>query len=143
MKHIIAISLVTVLSACAETKQTQTNSTSTSTVEPEKSKEQIALNPLRATDYTLQIDQTALLKMSEHGSVGIASEVYIEDKTILALVSDEFIYTNEPKEGTTGGDGGTRSYIFKALKTGKTTITAKDMFRGELKGETVFNITVL
>jgi predicted secreted protein len=60
----------------------------------------------------------------------------------LTLVSDEFTYTKEPEEGTTGGDGGTRGYIFKALKTGKTTIAAKDMFRGELKGETVFNITV-
>lgn len=142
MKYLIGISLITLLSACAETKQTQTSSTNTTPVESEKSMEQIALNPLRATDYALQVNQTALLKMSEHGSVGIASEVFIEDKTILTLVSDEFTYTKEPEEGTTGGDGGVRGYIFKALKTGKTTITAKDMFRGELKCETVFNITV-
>jgi hypothetical protein len=29
-------------------------------VESEKSMEEIALNPLRATDYTLQVNQTAL-----------------------------------------------------------------------------------
>lgn len=139
MNYFIALSLILTLSACAETRQTQTNTTTT---EPEKSTKQITLNPLMAFDYMLQINQTALLEMSEHGSVGSTSEVLIQDETILTLVSDEFKYTKEPKEGMTGGDAGTRSYIFKALKTGETTITAKDIYRGKLQSETIFNITV-
>jgi predicted secreted protein len=142
MKYLIVLSLIALLAACAETKETQTTSTSSTNVESEKSTEQIELNPLKSFDYTLQINQTALLNMSEHASVGSTSEVLIQDETILALVSDEFKYTKEPKEGMTGGDAGSRSYIFKALKTGQTSITAKDIYRGKLQSETIFNITV-
>lgn len=142
MKYLILFSLIALLAACAETKQTQTNTATIETSEPEKSTDQIELNPLKSFDYTLLVNQTALLNMSEHASVGSTSEVLIHDETILTLVSDEFKYTKEPKEGMTGADAGSRSYIFKALKTGETTITAKDIYRGKLQSETIYSITV-
>jgi predicted secreted protein len=140
MNYFITLGFIVMLFGCAETKQTQTNTETQ--VEAEKSTGQIILNPLMASDYGMQINQTAMLSMSEHGSVGITSDIVIQDETILTLVSDEFTYTKEPKEGTTGGDGGSRTYIFKALKTGQTTITAKEYFRGNLEKEVIYNITV-
>jgi hypothetical protein len=45
--------------------------------------------------------------------------------------------------GYTGADEATATYSFKALKPGRTTLTIKELYRGKLKVEKTFIMSLL
>jgi len=133
MKKIYCLITTMLLLSCA---QTRTENSTTGSKE-----EVVSLSPLQS-NYRLTVNQLASLVMSEHGSVGSSSEVAISDSDALTLVSSDFTYEREPKDGETGGDAGSRNYIFKALKTGQAVITASELFRGTVAAEYLLTVVV-
>lgn len=136
MKLVLSITFPALLflAACSGSTETQL----------EEIKANAAEIDLTKTDYTFKVNQKSYLEMSEHGSVGLGSEVSIADNSIIAISGDVFNYDNvsEGEVLESGGDGGTRTYAFTALKKGTTTITARNYIRGALQKENVLNITV-
>lgn len=132
LKSIFAISFIITLNSCGSDSKTQLAEIKDNAVEID----------LKKTDYTFKVGEKSYLEMNEHGSVGAMSEVVIGDNTIIGISGDVFDYDKEQIELETGGDGGTRTYSFTALKKGTTTITARDYFRGDLQKEYILNITV-
>lgn len=94
-------------------------------------------------EVALKVGQKAYINMSIHGSVGVNAEVYSNDEEIFKLVDTQFKYDNESKSDMPGGDGGTETYIFEALKEGTTTLQVIEEFRGEVTQESNITIVVM
>lgn len=124
--------VITLIQSCGSDNQTQLTEIKDNAVEID----------LTQSDYTFTVNQKSYLEMDEHGSVGAMSEVIIGDNSIIGISGDIFDYDNQDSEIEPGGDGGTRTYSFTALKKGSTTISAREYFRGDLQKEHVLNITV-
>ena len=91
---------------------------------------------------TLIVNQEAYISLSEHGSVGIKSKVMSTDESIIKVINTRFNYFKLLVPGEIGGDGGQRTYVFKAQKEGTTTIKIQKVFRGKLKEEHSIKIIV-
>lgn len=78
------------------------------------------------------------------GSVGIGAKYEIEDRTVIEFVGDvlSYDYPQRIKAGMTGADEGTGTFIFKAVKKGKSKLTIQKDFRGE-KGEELKSLELL
>lgn len=111
---------------------------------PQNTQEMITLNPLKGTKYRLKVGDRFQIANPVHGSVGIWAEQSIADTTILMLEGSETKYKHPEnmKQGMTGGDAATKTFTFRALKVGQTTITSKQIFRGTVEREDVYQITV-
>ena len=90
----------------------------------------------------LFVGDEAFISLSEHGSVGIKSEVDSSDKSIISFLTSNFKYNNPLVDGHTGGDKGIRKYFLKAHKIGTCIITTRMIFRGRLKEEEKIKIIV-
>ena len=90
----------------------------------------------------LKIGQKAYYQTSVHGSVGETVEVSVDNPSVLKLVDTHFAYDDARKAKTSGGDAGTKTFVFEALKPGSTTIVAKKLFRDEVKNTHKFTINV-
>ena len=88
----------------------------------------------------LKVGQKAYYQTTVHGSVGVAARVNVDNSTILKLVDTHFAYKNAQKAKMSGGDKGTKTFIFEALKSGSTTIIVKDVFRSRVKN--TYKITI-
>ncbi|WP_157698998.1 hypothetical protein [Bernardetia litoralis] len=92
--------------------------------------------------YKIKVGEKINFATRVHGSVGMAAEYEIQDEKILKLDNSEIIYDNPNFEGT-GGDAATRYFIFKGISKGKTKVTIKKIFRGELQKEIVLEVEVI
>lgn len=72
----------------------------------------------------------------------MAAESEIADDKILKLENSEIIYDNPNFEGV-GGDAGMNKFTFKGLSKGKTKVTIKKIYRGNLEKEIVFDVEVI
>jgi hypothetical protein len=70
-------------------------------------------------------------------SVGLGAKYFIEDKAVVEFVGNIVNYDHPIRMmiGMTGTDEGSGTFIFKALKKGKTKLTIRKDFRGREKEE--------
>ena len=92
-------------------------------------------------EVVLKIGQKAYYQGDVHGSVGIGLMIQVEDEEVLKLSDTHFTYDNPGKSNMPGGDGGTKTFIFEALKAGTTRVNIKKDFRGETQDN--FDIKVV
>lgn len=92
----------------------------------------------------VKVGDTFTYSFTSHGSVGYTGSQSIEDNTIVTHQDTEYVYDNpgKMKQGMSGADGSTGYFIFKAIKSGKTTIKFQVNFRGDIESETVKTIIV-
>ncbi|TCJ87283.1 protease inhibitor I42 family protein [Cocleimonas flava] len=88
------------------------------------------------------LGERVTITLKEHGSVGIKSKAITNDESIISYVTSNFEYSNATIPMQPGGDGGHRTYVFKANKSGNTTITTQRIFRGRLEHEHNIDIIV-
>ena len=100
----------------------------------------IEISPLETNK--LFVGQKAYLSLSEHGSVGIESKATSSDESIINFINSDFAYFKPLVSGETGGDGGQKTYVFKAKKAGLATIKTQKIFRGNLEEECSIKIIV-
>ncbi len=93
-------------------------------------------------NYQIKVGEKISFTTSVHGSVGMAADYEILDSKILKLEDSKIIYDNPNFEGT-GGDGGMKKFVFKGLSTGKTKVTIKKIYRGELQKKIILEVEVL
>lgn len=104
--------------------------------------DELKSNQDSTTDYKVKVGEKISFKTSVHGSVGMGAEAEILDDKILKLESGEIIYNN-PNFEAPGGDAGMHKFTFKTLSKGKTKITIKKIYRGELEKEIVLEVEVI
>lgn len=70
-------------------------------------------------------------------SVGIGAKYFIEDKAVVKFVGNIVHYDHPIRmmTGMTGADEGSGTFIFKAVRKGRTKLTIRKDFRGEDKEE--------
>lgn len=93
-------------------------------------------------EVTLKVGQKAYLTLNIHGSVGEDAEVYSRDENIFKLVDTQFEYDDDSKAEMSGGDAGTDTYTFEAMKEGTTRLQVIEIYRGEVTQESTINIIV-
>lgn len=80
-----------------------------------KSKDIIEINSLKTN--TFLVDQQGFLSIKEHESVGIVSKASSNDESIISFVKSEFTCLSPLAAGKRSGDGGLKTYVFKANKS--------------------------
>jgi len=104
-------------------------------------KNMVQLSPLQG-EAKLKIGQKAYYQAVVHGSVGFTTKVSSANERIFKLKDTHFVYKNARKAKMSGGDKGTRTFVFEALKSGNTVLIIKDIFRSEVKATHKINITI-
>ncbi len=119
---------------CSNTKSTDSNNKGTT----------IDLNNIGLKEVTVKVGDQLTYSFEVHGSVGYSGAYKIDHEEVV-MFADEKIKYHHPermKEGMTGGDAATGTYVFKAKAPGTATITVDQLFRGEVEASSAFNITV-
>ncbi|MEQ8175851.1 MAG: hypothetical protein ABRQ26_12360 [Syntrophomonadaceae bacterium] len=103
------------------------------------------INLTGQTQVTLKVNKLAVYQFYSYSSVGYSSKYEISDNSIVSCIDSKTDYKHPEamKPGSSGGDEATGTFVFKALKPGKTTIVIKDLYRGNVKNENKIEITVL
>jgi hypothetical protein len=94
------------------------------------------------TIYKLKVGGTISFKTKIHASVGLGAEYEFLDNKVVKLEDSKIIYDNPNFEGV-GGDAAMQKFTFKGLLKGKTEVTIKKMYRGNLEKEIVLEIEVI
>lgn len=115
---------------------------STSFSQIKKTTDVVTISELQSK-VEVKVGQTLKYIASEHGSVGIQSECYSTDETIIKLVEKTSEYKDKEKAEMDGGDASHETSIFEALKVGVTRIIINDYYRGELKNTSTIIVTVI
>ncbi|OJJ14275.1 hypothetical protein BKI52_43100 [marine bacterium AO1-C] len=131
MKQLIFITLLLGLANCTYSQNKRFKPT----------KGMIALSPL-AGAVKLKVGQKAYYQTTVHGSVGFATRVSSASYRIFKLIDTHFAYKDARKAEMSGGDKGTKTFIFEALKRGNTVLTIKDIFRSQVKATHKIKVTV-
>ncbi len=108
----------------------------------EKFEPQSGMVELSKRKVILKVGQKAYYQGIMHGSVGIGIVVNIKDEEILKYIDKHFAYHRVQVEGMTGGDKATQTYIFEALKKGKTKMIFQEVMRGEILKKHTIKIIV-
>jgi len=102
------------------------------------------LDPLSKASLEVSKDDIFYYEGFMHASVGEDVEYEIENTEIVSFHHEEVRYKNEKdmKEGMSGADAASKTLAFQAKWKGETTITIKEMFRGDVKNSHKFKIVV-
>jgi hypothetical protein len=102
------------------------------------------LHPLSKTSLDVQKGDVFYYGGAVHGSVGIAIEYEIANKSIVKFHHDSVDYKNKDavEKGMSGADEATKIFAFEALQKGETTITINELFRGTVENSFTFKINV-
>jgi hypothetical protein len=95
------------------------------------SKDMVSLNPIEK-EFNVKRGQQCYYSGSVHGSVGNTVKVWSEGEG-LKLVNTHFNYDDPKKSNMSGGDGGTKYFVFDALKKGTYTVVVEESYRGEVQ----------
>lgn len=98
--------------------------------------------PSNKAKVLLKVGQKAYHQGIVHGSVGMSTLVKVQDEEVLKFVDKHFAYHRVQVRGMTGGDKATKTYIFEALKKGKTKIKVKKVLTGEILEQYTIKIKV-
>ena len=105
---------------------------------PEKDMVKISLLP---GEHTMKVGQKFYYSGHTHGSVGEQYSISCQSSAF-EQVDKHFVYDDIKKSEMSGGDGGTMTMVYQALKPGVYTVIIKDLFRGEVKYTYELKITV-
>jgi len=102
------------------------------------------LHPFSNTVFEVKKDEIFYYEAKVHASVGIQVEYEIENTQIIAFHHSEIRYKNKQnvEKGLSGADEAIKILAFEAKSIGETTLTFKELFRGEIKNTYIFKITV-
>ncbi len=110
----------------------------------------VASNTIKKTahkeiaDLVVKENDVLYYEYESFDSVGMIAEYHISDLTVLIIYQEktEYHYPERLKEAMPGADSGKGIFYFKALKTGRTTLTIKHTIRRKMEREMVYNIIV-
>lgn len=147
MKNLKRITLLIALSLSGLTFA-QSNGAGTTSIEKKEvktkkfkpSKDMVNLFTLKGK-ITMKLGQKGYYSGHVHGSVGITKSAYTSDDGV-KLIDTHFSYDDDRKANMSGGDAGTKTFIFKAEKKGTYTLKIEDGYRGDVKSVTEIEITV-
>jgi hypothetical protein len=92
------------------------------------------------------VERGTVLRYSfkSHASVGYGAEFEIGDPAVLKHLRTDMAYKNPEnmKNGMTGGDAATGTFVFEAIAPGTSTLRVIESFRGDPESEPEFTITV-
>ena len=80
--------------------------------------------------------------LPQFGSTGEKSDYNVENKEVLSFVGSAFEYSNPKNAGMPGGDSGTTYLFLEAKKVGNSILKISKIFRGKLKSELNYKISV-
>lgn len=106
------------------------------------SMEIVKINPLTQSEYKIKLGQQISYSYREHGSVGISAEYDLSDGFILSLKERSKVYSNPDRKHLDGGDNSTVTLIFEGKAIGSSDLIIRKMYRGDIKEELIFKITV-
>ena len=89
---------------------------------------------------SLPVGQTVEFKGTAHGSVGLAFDIDYDKEFFDCEYKSE--WANPSKKDMPGGDKRNVTYTLKAKKSGTTTITTREIFRGTVMHENVFPVII-
>lgn len=103
----------------------------------------IELEPFQ-TEVRAPLGATLRWSFRSHGSVGYGASHAIGDAAILAYRTTEMAYeqSEAEREGKTGADAATGTFVFEAIGVGTTTLQVDNEFRGSVEQSTTYTITV-
>ncbi len=131
MKQLILITLLLGAVSCTYSQNKK--------FKPEK--DMIKLSALQG-DIKLKVGQKAYYQASTHGSVGFTTKVSPGNTSLFKLINTHFVYKDASKAKMSGGDSGTKTFIFEALKPGNTVLMIENSFRGESKSTHKIKVTI-
>lgn len=86
-------------------------------------------------NYEMKVGDKAYYSGAEHGSVGTQVNAWSADSEVLKLLSKSFEYDNPENAEMSGGDAGSETYIFEAMKPGKGVVKIEKSYRGDVTDE--------
>jgi hypothetical protein len=108
-----------------------------------KSELEIAIiTSLTQSEYKIKLGQQISYSFREHGSVGISAEHELSDDNVLLLKERNKVYKNKDRKHLAGADNSTVTLIFEGKAIGSSDLIVRKMYRGDIKEELIFNITV-
>jgi hypothetical protein len=116
-------------------------------VEPDEGKPVVAgevkLSPLEK-EVTVPVGTTLLYSFESHASVGLGASQTVADAAVVKYVRTDTAYeqSDEQREGKTGADAATGTFVFEAVGPGTTTVTVDELMRGTTEQSATFTITV-
>lgn len=102
----------------------------------------VIINPLTQSDYKIKLGQQISYSFREHGSVGISAEQELSDENVLVLKERNKVYKNKDRKHLAGADNSTVTLIFEGKSIGSSDLIIRKMYRGDIKEELIFKITV-
>lgn len=104
-------------------------------------KDMVKLHVLQG-EAKMKVGQKFYYSDHTHGSVGEEFKISCSSSAF-KQVDSHFSYDDPKKANMSGGDGGTKTFVYEALKPGEYTVTIRDIFRGDTKNTYELKITVL
>ena len=115
--------------------------------EEEESSEEIEIDEnLSYLDFskpsdTIKSGERISFSAPVHGSVGEWVEVVLDNDSVIVVVESYIEYYEPLVEGETGGDGGTKTFVYEGIHPGQALLTVNEMFRGSI--EDTYSITIV
>lgn len=100
----------------------------------------IALTPFN-TQITIKVGEKLEYTYEDHASVGISSDYSIGNNKVVAFKEKNTVY-DKPEPRPVGGDAAKTTFVFEAVASGTCQLTIQDFFRGDVKQEYKYTITV-
>lgn len=92
-------------------------------------------------EISVKVGQVMYFGYEYWPSVGNDADYEIDDEDIVGILEED-TYTPSMPEGFTGGDSGFGTFYFIAKKAGKTSITVRNLFRGDVEEEREIEVVV-
>jgi hypothetical protein len=92
--------------------------------------------------HKIKVGDIVSFHLPQFGSIGEESDYSIDNKEVLILAGSTFEYSNPSKAGMPGGDSGSTFLHLQAKKSGTCNLKISKIFRGKLKSELNYKITV-
>jgi hypothetical protein len=129
------------------TEPSTTQSADQPVVEPDSGKpvtaSEVTLSPLEQ-EVTVAVGTTLLYSYKSHASVGLGARQTVADEAVVKYVrtDTEYEQSEADREGKTGADAATGTFVFEAVAVGTTTVTIEELMRGTVEQSATFTITV-
>jgi len=159
IRHLASLPLLLALACTPTAEITEQPSTTTAaqpsstTEQPSTTGEPSADKPVEGGPVSLSQFETTLTvatgtelrySFKSHASVGFGAKYEVGDPAVLEYVRTDMDYeqSEAEREGKTGADAATGTFVFKAIAPGSTTLKVTEAFRGDPQLEVEYAITV-
>ena len=93
-------------------------------------------------DHVFTVGDKAYYSADVHGSVGFTATASSSPDEVIKFLDTDFKYDDPKKSKMSGGDGGTKFFIFEAVGPGEGSITIEKGYRGEVQSTTEITVKV-